>query len=64
CALPICSHLNIVFREDNIMIDKKIIAHEPPVKEIIVKENEITKLEENGEDYKQISIFEEDDAKK
>ena len=63
-TLPRRSHLNIVFREDNIMIDKKIIAHEPPVKEIIVKENEITKHEENGEDYKQISIFEEDDAKK
>lgn len=63
-TLPRRSHLNIVFREDNVMIDKTFVAHEPPIKEIIIKDNEITELDENGEDYKQISIFEEDDTKK
>ena len=63
-TLPRRSHLNIVFREDNILIDKNIIAHEPPIKEEPISENDDDGLDENGEEYKQISIFEEDNPKK
>ncbi|NCA97037.1 MAG: DNA topoisomerase IV subunit A [Bacteroidia bacterium] len=63
-TLPRRSSLNIVFREDDILIDKNIVAHEPPVKSQPVVEAEVVAMDENGEEYKQISIFEEDDTKK
>ena len=63
-TLPHRSHLNIVFREDSLMIDKTLIAHEPPIKEISVTNEGENPADENGEEYKQISIFEEDDSKK
>ncbi|MFA5480874.1 MAG: DNA topoisomerase IV subunit A [Bacilli bacterium] len=61
-SLPRRSSLNIVFREETTIIDKTIVAHEPPV----VENNEATSdvVVENGEDYKQISIFDEDEEKK
>jgi topoisomerase-4 subunit A len=63
-TLPRRSHLAIVFREDNVMIDKNIIAHEPPIKEKLITDVSDSSLEEDSEEYKQISIFEEDESKK
>jgi len=62
--LPRRSHLAIVFREDDIMIDKTLVAHEPPVKEKAVLSFDVEETDENGKEYKQISIFEEDETKK
>ncbi|MDD3938948.1 MAG: DNA gyrase C-terminal beta-propeller domain-containing protein, partial [Bacilli bacterium] len=63
-TLPRRSHLAIVFREDDIMIDKTLVAHEPPVKEKAVLSFDVEETDENGKEYKQISIFEEDETKK
>ena len=63
-TLPRRSHLAIVFRQDDIMIDQTIIAHEPPIKEKPIVVSNGVELDENGEEYKQISIFEEDETKK
>jgi hypothetical protein len=46
------------------MIDQTIIAHEPPIKEKPIVVSNGVELDENGEEYKQISIFEEDETKK
>lgn len=63
-TLPRRSSLNIVFREDDIVINKNTIAHEPPAKPQPIVEAEVVAVDENGEEYKQISIFEDDEAKK
>lgn len=59
-TLPRRSHLNIVFREDDILIDKKIVAFKPILKE--EKERKIEVIEDDKENsYKQISIFDDQD---
>lgn len=63
-TLPRRSSLNIVFREDDIVINKNTIAHEPPAKPQPIVEAEVVAVDENSEEYKQISIFEDDEAKK
>ncbi|MFA5421315.1 MAG: hypothetical protein WC344_00770, partial [Bacilli bacterium] len=62
-TLPRRSHLSIVFREDNTLIDKAIAAHEPPVKEMPITAESDGEKDENGEEYKQISIFDEEEKK-
>jgi topoisomerase-4 subunit A len=60
-TLPRRSHLNIVFREDDILIDKKIVALKPPLKEEEIKVENLK--EAKKKDYEQISIFEDDENK-